>query len=172
MKAIFAAALLGALAAAASAEPDHEHAQAAMPKEFEALKPLVGAWEGTAQMGGQQVPVVLTYALTSGGTAIIETLMAGTPHEMVSVYHKAGDKVSMTHYCALGNSPTMALVKSDGKCAQFEMTEPKGVASIEETHMHGVTLTLTGPDTLRQEWEQFEGGKKKQTMVFEFKRKS
>lgn len=61
----------------------------------------------------------------------------------------------MTHYCAMGNQPRMSLKKSDGKTVQFEMTKPFGVSSINEPHMHAVTLSLSEPNTLKQEWVQF-----------------
>src|SRR3989304_768334 len=51
---------------------------------------------------------------TDGGSAILETLFPGTPHEMVSVYYDDGGKLGMTHYCMLGNQPQMTLKKADG----------------------------------------------------------
>lgn len=121
-------------------------------------------------MHGKEEPVTVTYALTSGGTALIETLMPGTPHEMVSVYHKDGKTLSMTHYCALGNQPHMKLKKSDGKVMTFEMKKPLGISSTKEMHMHAVTLTLVDADTLKQEWLSYDKGKPTEPSVFNFKR--
>ena len=56
-------------------------------KAFEQMKQLVGTWEGEMDMGKGPVKVTSNYKLTSNGSAIIETVFEGGPHEMVTVYH-------------------------------------------------------------------------------------
>jgi hypothetical protein len=150
----------------------HDMPKVEMPKEFESLKGLVGTWEGISRMeGAPEEKTTATYELTSGGTAVVEKLGAGTPHEMVSVYHKAGKGLAMTHYCALGNAPHMPLKKADAGTLFFEMSKPVGVSSIKEPHMHALTLTLSDADSLKQEWTHFVGGKKQGTAVITLTRK-
>lgn len=156
----------------AMASPDHNHPPVAMPKEFDSVKQLVGTWEGTGNMGdGKEQPVTVVYELTSGGTAVTEKLMPGTPMEMVSVYHKEGKSLGMTHYCAMGNQPHLKLKSAEPKSVVFEMVGTAGITSAKEPHMHAVTLTMADADSLKQEWVSFEGGKKKMTAVFTYKRK-
>lgn len=155
---------------AVSAGPGHEKVE--MPKEFDTLKALLGTWEGTSAMEGKPGQnVMVTYELTSAGTAIVEKLMAGTPDEMVTIYHKEGKGLALTHYCALGNQPHMPLKKADGQSLVFEMTKPVGVSSMKESHMHAVTLTMSDPNSLKQEWTHFSDGKKKGTAIFTLTRK-
>jgi hypothetical protein len=163
--------LLAALAQPALAGEDHHHA-VTMPKQFETLKQLVGTWEGKSDMGKGEQTMRVVYALTSGGTAITETLMQGTPHEMVSVYHKAGDSLAMTHYCALGNQPYMKLKQTDDRQLIFEMEKAQGLTSADEAHMHGLTLTLKDKNTLQHDWSHYEGGKATQTVTFVLHKKS
>lgn len=147
------------------------HTGPAMPKDFEELKSLVGTWEGTSKMGGDKdIPVKVVYELTSGGTAITEKLMPGTPHEMLSIFHKEGSSVGMTHYCAMGNQPHLELSKSDGKTMVFVMNKPQGISSEKEMHMHQLTLTKLDKDTIRQEWVAYKDGKAEAPHVFTFKR--
>ncbi len=156
-----------------AATPDHpQHAPVAMPKEFDVLKKLVGTWEGTTKMGDKEEKVTATYELTSGGTALMEKLGPGTPMEMVTIYHKDGKTLAMTHYCALGNQPQMKLKKADEKSISFEMTKPIGVASMKEPHMHAMAMKFDGDDTITHEWTSYDNGKKKDTAVFNFKRKN
>lgn len=150
----------------------HDHKPPPMPAEFTPLSGLVGSWEGTTMMNGKEEKATVSYALTSAKTALVETLGPGTEYEMISVYHKDGKGLGMTHYCALGNQPYMKLVKSSPTTFVFEMKKPVGISSMKEPHMHAVTLTLTDKDTLKQEWTHYENGKKAQTAVFNFKRKS
>ena len=144
-----------------------------MPKEFDMMKGLVGTWEGTTMMDGKETPVSVVYKVTSNGSVLTEILGPGQPMEMISVYHKEGNSLAMTHYCALGNQPHMKLKKSDAKSVSFEMVGKSGIASMKEPHMHAVTLTLTDPNTLQAEWTHFENGKPSaEKALFTFKRKS
>ena len=167
MKTILLSSLL-ILSQMASASPDHP--APTIPKDFEHLKQLLGSWEGKSQMKGKEVPIRVTYELTSAGTAITETLMQGTPEEMVSVYHKDGDSVAMTHYCALGNQPHMKLTSASNTRMTFEMAEPQGLQSANEPHMHAVTLTLKNPDLLEQQWSHYVEGKKVDEVTFSLHR--
>ncbi len=143
-----------------------------MPKDFQTLKGLVGTWEGTMTENGKEVPTKVVYELTSGGTAITEKLGPGTPHEMVSIYYQEGKTLGMTHYCAIGNHPHMTMKKADATSIQFEMKGTDGIASSKEMHMHGLTLTMPDSNTLKQEWVNFDKGKKNETAIFIFKRKA
>ena len=78
--------------------------------EFEQLKQLIGVWEGEMPMkdkGGEagakhegmpeMMKMRVEYRLTAGGSAIQETFNAGSPMEMVSMYHDRGGNLSITH---------------------------------------------------------------------------
>jgi hypothetical protein len=162
-------ATLSVLCVSAHASGDH-HAAPTMPKDFNTLKQLVGTWKGTTQMDGKDVPTTVVYELTSGGTAISEKMMPGTPHEMISMYHKDGTTVGMTHYCAMGNQPHMQLTQSTPGKMTFEVKQPIGIESMKAPHMHSLTLTMIDADTLKQEWKSLGMGKKDETAVFELKR--
>src|SRR5207249_3172213 len=73
---------------------------------FEKMKGLAGTWVASgndAEMKDAQV----VYRVTAGGSAVMETIMPGTDHEMVSLCTLDGDKIVLTHYCVLGNQPHM-----------------------------------------------------------------
>ena len=142
-----------------------------VPKELDALKQLAGTWEGTSRKGqNPEQKASVVYEITSGGTAVTSKLFPGQPHEMISVYHKEGKSVGMTHFCAAGNAPQMVLKKADGKTMTFEIQKSEGLSSPSESHMHAVTLTMVDANTLQEEWSQFENGKKTDAVTFNFKR--
>ncbi|MBY0369798.1 hypothetical protein K2X33_03865 [bacterium] len=168
MKAAFLALCFTTLAVANSGH----HEPVKMPKAFGLLENLVGTWEGTYKgHDGKEEKSEVVYKLTSAGTALLETLAPGGPMEMTSVYHKTGDTLEMTHYCALGNSPQMELKNADTTSIAFEMKKPRGVASLKEDHMHAVTLKMPDKNTLVQEWVSYQGGKPGEKVVFNFHRK-
>jgi hypothetical protein len=135
------------------------------------LKKLVGTWQGNMQMSGKTVPVIITYASTAGGSAIVEHLFPGTPHEMLSVYTVEGGGLAMTHYCAMGNHPKMTLKKSDAHSLSFELTGAEGLRSPSEAHMHAMTVSWTDGDHIRETWTSFDQGRPKDEKVFELTRK-
>ena len=103
-KSIQAALLLTAIAVAACATSSKkQHAKLAAHAGLEQFKQLAGDWVG--KEGGQAMAV--NYKVTSGGTAVVETIGAGTEHEMITVIHADGDGLALTHFCMLGNQPQM-----------------------------------------------------------------
>jgi len=83
--------------------------------EFERMKTLAGTWKGKADMGEGPMEFTVEYRLVAGGSAIEERIFAGSPKEMVTMYHDKKGKLSLTHYCMLGNRPGMLLKSSDDK---------------------------------------------------------
>ena len=134
--------------------------------EFERIKQFEGRWQGVSSgMGSPEEKVEVVYHVTSGASAVVETLFPGTPHEMVSVYTERDDKISMTHYCMLGNQPKLQLTAGDDKRFDFSLAEDADIHAATEKHMHALTLSFAGSDQLTQRWACFEGGKEKDSIV-------
>ena len=138
--------------------------------EFERMKSLVGSWKGKADMGGGPMEFTVEYRLVSGGSVLEERIFAGTPKEMVTMYFDQNGKLSLTHYCMLGNRPGMLLKAADAKTLQFDLDPACGVNAQSETHMHALTLTFEDADTITQDWRLFEDGKSKDSHPFTLKR--
>ncbi len=142
-----------------SAGENQQKPDSATP-EYAQLKSLVGRWEGTvSEMGSQTTqPTSVQYHLTSGGSALVETLFSGTDHEMVSVYFEQNGKPAMTHYCMLGNHPQLNLVSSAAGRLDFSLGQPSGIAE-NERHMHELVITWKDADHITQEWTSYNQGK-------------
>lgn len=141
-----------------------------MPAEFDKLKALVGTWKGTAVKNGKTMEVTNTFQLTSGGSAIIEKIGEGADNEMISVYCAEGGKMTMTHYCSVGNHPKMVLKKTGDNEMDFEMKGTTGLGSAKEMHMHGMTITWKDADHITESWYLYSGGKKQASCPFELTR--
>src|SRR5262249_20238550 len=103
---------------------DDNKAQPAKDSALEPFKQLAGEWGGKELKGPNEGKEVRpSYKVTAGGSAVVETLLPGTDHEMVTVIHRDGDDLLLTHYCMLGNQPQMkASGKGDGKKFDFKFT--------------------------------------------------
>jgi hypothetical protein len=160
---------LALLATASSVVADpHTMPQIKASASLEKMKQLVGTWTGSGgDMGDGKMEV--QYRLTSGGSAVIETLAPGTPHEMTSVYYDEGGKLAMTHYCMLGNHPMMKLTKESAN----ELLLEAGAKDLaDQPHMHTLALTFVNRDSIEQKWSMKEPGKEGHSSVFKLHRKS
>ena len=137
---------------------EHEMPAIKSSLEFEKLKSLVGTWKGTSVDRGKTENATVEYTLTSGGSALVEKLFAGTPHEMVSVYHDTNGKLSMTHYCMLGNHPELELVSERAGAMEFDLKK-NGSVDPKEQHMHGLRIERPDENTLVQKWQCWKDGK-------------
>ena len=138
--------------------------------EFERMKSLAGTWKGKADMGEGPMEMTVEYRVISGGSAIEERIFAGTPKEMVTMYHDKNGKLSLTHYCMLANRPGMLLESSDAKTLRFDFDATCGLDPKSEMHMHSLTIKFEGADTIVQDWKLFEDGKSKESHPFTLKR--
>jgi len=153
-------ALVLAAALAACAAPSHEpSADAAAEASFARLAALQGEWidtEGTMTTKGA---VLATYKVSSGGSAVVETLFPGQAEEMITVYTRDGDDLVLTHYCMLGNQPRMRATQLGGNVLQFEFEGGNNLDPGRDDHMHSARLEFVSADELRTEWEGWSRGR-------------
>jgi hypothetical protein len=157
-----------ALAAQAQTEKKGHGKSAAL----ERFTQLAGEWVGKGKFGDMPQDARIVYKVTSGGSAVVETIDPGGAHEMVTVIHPDGDALMLTHYCMLGNQPQMRAVPKpgDNKVA-FEFVKATNLKSDKDACMRTVTFTFVDRDTLRTEWTLFQDGKEAHRAVFDLKRK-
>ena len=141
------------------------------PMPFELVKTLVGTWQSSKQVLDGQETITVDYALTAKGTAVVERIFPGTPKEMVSIYTQDGHEMVMTHYCALGNQPRMKTSSPvTGNSITMSYIDGTGMHSVQDKHMHELTLTFIDDRHINHEWTVFEHGQKQVTHTFAFAR--
>jgi hypothetical protein len=157
--------------------PSADEKQAAGDRPFERIKQLAGEWTGKASFdegGTTAVPIDTTvvYKVTSGGSAVMETLFPGTDHEMVTMYHRNGDDLILTHYCAAGNQPRMKAQKLDNQNRIiFKFLDGTNLDSAKDMHMHEAVIEFVDAKHVKTEWTSYQDGKPAGTARFDLKRK-
>lgn len=152
-------------AAAAAAKPT-------VPSRLDIIKRLAGDWVEVGQDGRPTGKVVSTYRLTAGGSAVQETLFAGTDHEMITLYHMDGDDLVLTHYCVTGNQPRMKAEKqTDRTKLIFRCAGGTNMKSENDEHMHRATIVWKDDDHIHSDWEEVKDGKNVMTASFDLARK-
>jgi len=138
---------------------------------FDRLKLLAGEWEGKSNEGGQEIPTTTTFRVVSDGSALMNIIAQGTPHEMVTMFHMDGDDLLATHYCAAHNQPRFRFVAtSDPNVVDFEFKDATNLSSPTTGHMVGVKFTLLDPNHHVEEWTFLANGQTS-THRFDFRRK-
>lgn len=161
-----------ALIAPAVGAMAEEKTSSATTAQFEALKKLAGDWVELGKNGKPGDQIASSIRVTAAGSVVQETLFPGTPHEMVTMYHLDGPNVVLTHYCILGNQPTMrAEPGKDASRLVFKFVSAGNLKSDAEHHMDHATLTLVDDDHYRAEWISCQDGKPCHTANLDFVRK-
>ena len=140
---------------------------------FERLKKLAGDWElANPKDAAEKGKTAVRYHVTSGGSAVVETIFPGTEHEMLTVYHRDGDQLVLTHYCVLGNQPrARAKFGSDKDEIAFEFAGGCCLNADKDAHMHNFRVRFIDADHLHEEAQLYAGGKAGETHGFDLVRK-
>jgi hypothetical protein len=140
-------------------------------RALEQLRKLEGTWEGTTE-SDQSLPTKVLYHVTANGSAVMETLFPGTPHEMISMCHLDGKNLVLTHYCAAGNQPRMKLASAKADELAFDFTGGTNLDASKDTHIHSGKITFLAADRLKEEWIVYQDGKPAGTNRFFLNRKN
>ena len=127
---------------------------------IERFKALAGEW--VSAVDGpffKKGDLVARYAVTAGGSTVVETVFPGSQHEMVTVYHADGKDLVLTHFCMAGNQPRMQAQEMVGDTIAFEFLDATGLDTPDEGHMHRATFHFDGPDRFVTQWT-FRAGDK------------
>ncbi|HEV8200609.1 MAG TPA: hypothetical protein VGS03_11370 [Candidatus Polarisedimenticolia bacterium] len=170
-------ALLVALLVASGVSLPHAEAPAGgtlgAKAALEQLKELAGTWEGTIP-SPEGVATRSVFAVTAGGTAVMETQFPGTDQEMLTLYFLDGQTLRATHYCSAGNQPHMKLdtrASAPGDL-RFAFDGGTNFDPKKDLHIHSVRYVFGADGSLREEWEYRDEGKTSGTHKVTLTRKS
>ncbi|MFQ5528353.1 MAG: hypothetical protein ACE5GX_19130 [Thermoanaerobaculia bacterium] len=147
---------------------------------FEQLKSLEGSWQGTPEGTGDEAAaeaealaeVVHRFAISAGGTVVMETMSPGTDHEMINMYHLDGDDLVLTHYCSGGNQPQMRLDReaSSLESLVFEFAGGTNLDPATDQHIHAANLRLLEDGDMDSVWYAYAGGEQAGEMAIHLSR--
>ena len=135
-------------------------AQSGSQQSFDSIKALTGNWEGKSDMTD---PVQVSFRITAGGSAVMSEIvshMDGKSDDMITMFNMDGDRLLLTHYCALQNAPVLRFEKSN-KPGELKFVfyggtnfDPK-----VDAHLHESTFQIKDGDTVEQNSTVFANGK-------------
>lgn len=136
---------------------------------FKTMLTLEGTWVGDAVVvpvgqsreDGTKTETTVSYKNIGNGSSIMATYLEGTPSEMVSLYHQDGeDTLIHTHYCAVGNQPSMTFRSTAEKgVIDFQFTNGTNMDVAEDYHVHNSYFRIIDEDHFESRSERWAGGK-------------
>ena len=151
--------VLSAVLASGAAAQESAKSDAPAATAFDRLAALAGDWIDVEGTFGTKDQVAVLYRLTGNKSAVVETLFPGQPHEMVTVYHKDGNDLVLTHYCATGNQPRMRAKTVTGDRISFDFDGGTNLDPAVDVHMHQTWMEFLSKDEIRGEWIGWDKGK-------------
>jgi hypothetical protein len=132
--------------------------QAGNSASLDGLKTLVGDWTATDADGS---PFTASFRLISNNTALEETVNSAHDTQMVSIYNADGPRVSMTHFCSMGNQPRLETPSERPNPNEFVFSfiGATNLASPNDQHMHRMVITMEGLDRFTEAWTIRVNGK-------------
>jgi hypothetical protein len=127
---------------------------------LERFKALAGDWVSADDNEmAKKGDLVARYTVTGAGSAVVETIFPGSPHEMVTVYHADGPDLVLTHYCTEGNQPRMRARDVTGTRFDFAFDGGANIDPQHDRHMHSASVELVSADEIRSAWNELADGK-------------
>jgi hypothetical protein len=135
---------------------------------FATMLKLEGSWTGEAivvPVGQNKEDATASTSTVSfkniGNSSVMQTFAAGTPAEMVSMYHQNGEEELIhTHYCAIGNQPSMTFADSaEQGVIDFRFTKGTNMDVNVDPHAHHSYMKIIDENTYETRTENWGGGK-------------
>jgi hypothetical protein len=152
--AMLLSALLSCAVCGAATPPQPSSADA-----FEYLKSLAGEWQAELPGFGR---ITSSIRLVSNGKAIEETIGTADNNE-VSLYTRDGNRLLLTHFCALtadGHVVRLqsAPVQAVASPLEFGLVGTSNLHSETAPHMRRVVMTFRDHDHFEERWTKTENG--------------
>jgi hypothetical protein len=176
MGAVSSLALVAGLAVSVAAQSNQPKSAAGAPEKtvFDATSAMAyltttsGEWmpgsgaqhEHSATPAAARPGSGVSVKTKAAGSAVVHLYRQGSPGEMETIFHMDGDKLLLTHYCALQNAPVLQFVKTD-KPGELKFVF-KGGTNFDpsvDAHLHESTFQIIDKDTVEQRSTVFTNGK-------------
>jgi hypothetical protein len=147
---------------------------------FERMIALEGVWEGESinvpvgekMEDGVKSDSKVIYETIANDTSVVATYGKDTQMEMVSLFHLDGpDTLVHTHYCAVGNQPSMEFVPSEN--ANEIVLKFSGGTNMDvdkDGHVHDSTMRFKEDGSIETETIIWNEGKHSHTRYSKLKR--
>lgn len=160
MNRLMIAALALCAASCSSYHNQYVRAEGASNEHFALFKELEGDWYAVDENGDPTGDLLLSYELTAYDSVVMERVFPGATSEMMTMYYLDGGNLMLTHYCAMGNQPTMIEMPTDSqRVVIFEFYRGTNMDPATSSYMHDAKFEFLDVDRMRSTWRFYKDGK-------------
>jgi hypothetical protein len=124
---------------------------------FERLAALAGSWEGRSSAGWTSRSEIEVIA--RGSVVLERTNFEAHPGEtMLTLFHKDGPELLLTHYCVAGNQPRLVASSIAGDELHFTFRDATNLPEVAAGHMGEARFRLEGADAFSSQWSFKQNG--------------
>jgi predicted enzyme related to lactoylglutathione lyase len=125
---------------------------------FERLCTLAGTWEGESSAGWT---ARIELEVIARGSVLLErsNFEAHPGETMLTLFHRDGAELVLTHYCVAGNQPRLVATEIGPDSLRFTFRDATNLAARDQGHMDEALLRFEGSDTFSSQWSFFQNGK-------------
>jgi hypothetical protein len=96
----------------------------------ELQRALAGRWKATT---AENRVIIVSYRVVSNGSALVETFTSATTgKETLSVVHRDGAALMLTHYCAQGNQARLKAIEATRERVVFSFLDATNTAAEQD----------------------------------------
>ena len=121
-------------------------------KAFKQMEAIVGKWKGKMkQSNGEILDVETEYKVIANGSAISQILIENGL-EMLTIFNDRNGTLGATHYCVLGNQPTLVLSNNTKTSLSFDFDPICGLKAGKDRffNKHKISYNPEKPNVMIQ----------------------
>ena len=121
-------------------------------KAFKQMEEIVGKWKGKMkQSDGKIIDVETEYKVIANGSAISQILIEDGL-EMLTIFNDRNGTLGATHYCVLGNQPTLVLSNNTKTSLSFDFDPICGLKAGKDRffNKHKISYNPEKPNVMIQ----------------------
>lgn len=125
-------------------------------------------WKATT---AESRTITTSYRLVSNGSALVETFTSASGKETLSVYHRDGRSLMLTHYCAQGNQARLKATEATREKVVFTHLDATNVSGDQGVmHRLAIVFRTDTPDAFDQESMYRDARGEEETTTLHFRR--
>lgn len=137
---------------------------------YSRLKTLVGSWKLAEPTSDAGRAFRIRYALISRDSALVEVFGDPARQPTQTIFHRDGERLLATHYCAQGSQPRLRWLPSKRADAlEFRFLDATNLESLDTPHLDRMTITFVDADHLRLR-ETYRGAEGEDTTDYDLVR--
>lgn len=133
--------------------------------KFPGLQDIVGVWKLTEPASEQEKNFRLNYHFISRDSALVEVYGDPAKQTTETIFHRDGEKLLATHYCARGNQPRLKASKLGSKNIEFTFQDITNLKNKNDPYMVRMKYTFIDKDHFQKEEVYLVGGREESSTM-------